>query len=120
MVGLKKCGVVGKEKSPEAGLFVHHQFDQVVGVRDNLIGAINPASIALNLAEPVNQSQGKQSHGKDGQSEKADKQTSIRGGFQKVSRGGSSTVGKRPETELAAYSAILPDSSLSGQRQGTA
>src|ERR1700733_1050587 len=96
MVGLKKGGVVSEEKSPQPCLFVHHQFDQVVGVRDDLIGAIHPASIALHLTESVNQSQGKQSHGKDGQSQKADKQTSIRGGFQKVSRGGSSTVGMQP------------------------
>ena len=117
MVGLKKAGVVGQEKSPEPGLFVHHQFDQVVGVGDDLIGMVNPTSIPLHQAESKNQSQRQQSHRNDWQSEKADQQTSIRGGFQKVSRGGPSTVGKQPETALASHLVILPDHLLGGQRQ---
>ncbi len=59
---------------------------------DDLIGTVNQASTPLHQPESVSQGQSKQSQGDDWEGEKAEKQTSIRGGFQRVSRGGPSTV----------------------------
>ncbi len=54
-VGLKEEPVAGEQKSAQSRFFVDHQFDQVVGVRDYLVGPVNPASTPLHLAESVSQ-----------------------------------------------------------------
>ena len=63
--GCRKSGVAGEQKSAQSCLFVHHQFDQVVGVCDDLIGTVDPASAPLHQPESVSQGQRKQSQGND-------------------------------------------------------
>ena len=100
MVGLKEDRIAGEQKSSQSRFFIDHQLDQVVGVGDHLVGPVNPASTLLRLAEAVSRNQRKRGQGKDGQCEKADQQTSIRGSFQWVSRGGPSTVKTSTRREL--------------------
>jgi hypothetical protein len=59
---------------------------------DDLIGPIDHAIPSLHLTESINQNEGKQSEGNDGECEKPEEQFSIRGGFQWVSQGGPSKV----------------------------
>ena len=92
LVWLKKGCVAGKQKSSKPGLFVDHEPDQVVSVGDHPIGVVNPASTAFYLPEPVSHGQGKQAQGDQWQYYQTEKQTSIRGSFQKVSRSGPFTL----------------------------
>jgi hypothetical protein len=63
-----------------------------VSVGDHPIGVVNPASTAFYLPEPVSHGQGKQAQGDQWQYYETEKQTSIRGSFQKVSRSGPFTL----------------------------
>ena len=88
-------------------------------MRNYPISPVNPSSTLLGLAESIRRNQRKQGQGNDGQCEKADEQTSIRGGIQRVSRSGPSAVRTLPKRALAAYSAILPDPLHYRQRKGS-
>ena len=87
-VGLKKDWIAGEQKSAKSCLFIDHQLDQFVGVGDDLISTVYPASTALHLLDSISKGQCKQAQGNDWECQQTEKQTSICCGFQIVSRGG--------------------------------
>jgi hypothetical protein len=86
-VRLKKSWIAGEQKSPQSSLFVDHQFDQVVGVCNDLIATIYPARTPLHLLNPISQGQCKQAKGDNWKCQQTEKQTSIGCGFQMFSPG---------------------------------
>jgi hypothetical protein len=84
---LKKSWIAGEQKTPQSGLFVDHQFDQLIGVCDDLIGTIDPARTPLHLLNPISKGQCKQTKGDNWKCQQTEKQTSIGCGFQMISRG---------------------------------
>jgi hypothetical protein len=89
VVGLKKDGIMGNEKSAQPGFFIHHEFDQIVGMGNDLIGTVNPAITLLYLLESISQGHRQQGQSDDWKGDKAEQQTSVCGSFQKDSQGRS-------------------------------
>ncbi len=86
-VGLQKDWIVGDQKSAKSRLFVDHQLDQVVGLCDDPIRMVYPASAPLHLLDSINKGQRQQAQGNDWECQQTEKQTSICCDFQVVSRG---------------------------------
>ena len=63
MERLQENRIFGQKISAKAGLFIHHELEEVIGVGDDQVGVIDHASAALNILQAQSKDECKGSEG---------------------------------------------------------
>jgi hypothetical protein len=77
MERLQEDRIFGQEVSAKAGLFIHHQFEEVAGMGDHEVGVINHACAPLIVLQSKAKDKGKDGQGSNGQRKEPDQKSIV-------------------------------------------
>src|ERR1700735_4966806 len=72
MKRLQEDRIFGQKESANSGLFIHHEFEEAVGMRDHEVGMIDQTCAPLDILQANAEDKGEEGEGGNGQREEAD------------------------------------------------